>query len=94
MKRYLTRGTNDQIPIDIQFFCWQCYEAAKARGEYDYLQVFELTVTADHMQQIEHRQEVPEYKQVYQINSLNPMKQKIFIIDEGEYATMLLAEEY
>ena len=26
MKRYLTRGTNDQIPIDIQFFCWQCYE--------------------------------------------------------------------
>ena len=94
MQRYLTKGVNEQISIDLQIFCWQCYDAAKITGEYDYLQVFELTVTADHMQQIEHRQEVPEYKQVYQINSVHPIEQKIFIIDEGEYATMLLAEEY
>lgn len=94
MQRYITSGVNEQISIDIQLFCWQCYEVVKATGKYDYLQVFELKQVAEHTQQIEHRQEVPEYKQVYQLRSINPIEQKIFIIDEGEYATMLLAEEY
>ena len=94
MLRYITSGVNEQISIDIQLFCWYCYEVVKATGKYDYLQVFELKQVAEHTQQIEHRQEVPEYNQVYQLRSINPIEQKIFIIDEGEYATMLLAEEY
>ena len=94
MQRYLTRGINDQIPIDIQLFCWQCYDTAKATGNYDYLQVFELKILDEQTQQVEHRQEVPEYKQIYHLKSTNLINQKIFIIDEGEYATMLLAEEY
>lgn len=94
MQRYITSGVNEQISIDIQLFCLQCYEVVKATGKYDYLQVFELKQVAEHTQQIEHRQEVPEYNQVYQLRSINPIEQKIFIIDEGEYATMLLAEEY
>ena len=56
--------------------------------------MFELKQIGEHTQQIEHRQEVPEYNQVYQLRSINPIEQNIFIIDEGEYATMLLAEEY
>ena len=94
MQRYITSGVNEQISIDIQLFCWHCYEVVKATGKYDYLQVFELKPVGEHTQQIEHRQEVPEYNQVYQLRSINPIEQKIFIIDEGEYATMLLAEEY
>ena len=94
MQRYLTRGINEQIPIKLQVFCWQCYDAAKVTGNYDYLQVFELKILDEQIQQVEHRQEVPEYNQVYQLRSINPIEQKIFIIDEGEYATMLLAEEY
>ena len=94
MKRYLTRGINEQIPINIQLFCWQCYDAAKVTGKYDYLQVFELKAIDKQTQQIKHRQEVPKYKKVYQLRSINPIEQKIFIIDEGAYATMLLAEEY
>ena len=89
MQRYLTRGINDQIPIDIQLFCWQCYDTAKATGNYDYLQVFELKILDEQTQQVEHRQEVPEYKQIYHLKSTNLINQKIFIIDEGEYATML-----
>ena len=94
MKRYLTCGINEQIPINIQLFCWQCYDAAKVTGKYDYLQVFELKILDEQTQQVEHRQEVPEYKQIYHLKSTNLINQKIFIIDEGEYATMLLAEEY
>ena len=94
MKRYLTHGINEQIPINIQLFCWQCYDAAKVTGNYDYLQVFELKQLDEQTQQVEHRQEVPEYKQIYYLKSTNPINQKIFIIEESEYATMLLAEEY
>ena len=94
MQRYITSGVNEQISIDIQLFCWYCYEVVKATGKYDYLQVFELKTVGEDTQQIEHRQEAPEYNQVYQLKSINPIEQKIFIIDEGEYATMLLAEEY
>ena len=94
MQRYITSGVNEQISIDIQLFCWYCYEVVKATGKYDYLQVFELKTVGEDTQQIEHRQEVLEYNQVYQLKSINPIEQKIFIIDEGEYATMLLASEY
>ena len=94
MQRYLTRGINEQIPIKLQVFCWQCYDAAKVTGNYDYLQVFELKILDEQTQQVEHRQEVPEYKQIYYLKSTNPINQKIFIIEEGEYVAMLLAEEY
>ena len=56
--------------------------------------MFELKILDEQIQQVEHRQEVPKYKKVYQLRSINPIEQKIFIIDEGAYATMLLAEEY
>ena len=56
MQRYITSGVNEQISIDIQLFCWQCYEAIKATGKYDYLQVFELKQVGEDTQQIEHRQ--------------------------------------
>lgn len=94
MKRYITCGIKDQVPMDIQLFCWQCYERVKESSEYDYLQVFELKQIGEHIQQIKHRQEVPEYNQVYQLRAINPIDQKIFIIEEGKYVTMLLAEEY
>lgn len=94
MQRYLTRGINENVPLYIQLFCWECYERVKATGDYDYLQVFELKQLGEHVQQVEHRQEVPEYHQVYRFRTVHPIEQKIFIIDEGDYATMLLAEEY
>ena len=53
MQRYLTRGINEQIPIKLQVFCWQCYDAAKVTGNYDYLQVFELKILDEQTQQVE-----------------------------------------
>ena len=94
MKRYITCGIKDQVPMDIQLFCWQCYEKVKASDEYDYLQVFELKQIGEYIQQIEHRQEVPEYNQVYKLRANDSINQKIFIIEEGNSVTMLLAEEY
>ncbi len=94
MDYYITRGANEVISVEVQIFCWKCYERVKQSGIYDYLQVFELKVTDKGTQRIEHRQEVPEYSRVYQLRVINPINQKIFIIEEGEYVTMLLAKEY
>lgn len=94
MQRYITNGVYEQIPLELQLFCWQCYERVKESSEYDYLQVFELKQIGEYIQQIEHRQEVPEYNQVYKLRANDSINQKIFIIEEGNSVTMLLAEEY
>ena len=46
---------------------------------------------------IEHSQEVPEYKEKYVIDLENIEVNgniKVFVIDDNEYSTMMLAEEY
>ena len=61
--------------------------------EKDYLQVFKLSVV-NGIQRVEHKQEVPEYQNTYSVLVANPVDAKIFVIDDGDYSTMLLAEEY
>jgi hypothetical protein len=96
--RYITRGVQEEIPLEFQLFMWGCIETLKERGkELDYLQVFELTSERGEgisLQSIEHRQEVPEYKRTYAVPCEEPITAKIFVIDDGEYPVMLLAEEY
>jgi hypothetical protein len=59
----------------------------------DYLQAFELSA-AGPMQAITHSSEVPEYHMTYLIPSEKPITEKLYIIDDGDHSTMLLAEEY
>lgn len=89
--RYLTKGVNQSISLELQIFMWSCIDNLKV--EKDYLQVFNLSVV-NGIQRVEHKQEVPEYQNTYSILVANPVDAKIFVIDDGEYSTMLLAEEY
>lgn len=89
--RYLTRGVSNYIPLELQIFMWQCIDNLKV--EKDYLQVFNLSVV-NGIQKVEHKQEVPEYQNIYSVTVANPVDAKIFVIDDGEHSTMLLAEEY
>ena len=41
-----------------------------------------------------HEQEVPPYKKEHLLVGYEPMDAKIFVINDGDYATMLFAEEY
>ena len=44
---------------------------------------------------IEHRQEVPKYKSDIVVKNVGiSSKVKIFVIDDGEYSTMMLSSEY
>ncbi len=89
--RYVTRGVTAAVPLSIQHILWYMTDALTIHK--DYLQVFELSVI-DGKQHIIHRQEQPDYTKQYNFNVTNPIAAKIYIIDDGDHSTMLLAEEY
>lgn len=90
-QRYLTKGVNLEIPLELQLFLWSCID--RLPPERDYFQVFELKPIGS-MQSIIHRSEQPEYHMEYLLPCDKPVTAKIYIIDSDDYSTMLLAEEY
>lgn len=91
-KRYLTRGVDSEILLDIQIFMWEAVD--KMPEPKDYLQVFRLT-EQNGLQVIHHTSEQPEYEMTYILPTVTKaITAKVYIIDDGEHCTMLLAEEY
>ena len=90
-QRYLTKGVQAEIPLELQLFMWVCIDSLPS--ERDYFQVFRLE-DLNGIQKITHFSEQPEYHREYLIPTGNPITAKVYIIDSDEYSTMLLAEEY
>ncbi len=90
-QRYITRGVQVEIPLELQLFMWGCIN--RLPEECDYFQVFKLE-NIDGIQKITHFSEQPKYCKEYMISTDNPITEKVYIIDSDEYSTMLLAEEY
>ena len=91
-QRYLTRGVQNVIPFDLQMFMW--YLINQLTEPKDYLQIFRLSVSDDGIQHLIHEQEEPQYHKEYDIDIENPITAKVYVIDDGDHCTMLLAEEY
>ena len=89
--RYLTKGVQAEIPLELLLFMWDCID--RLPDSSDYLQVFRLESFGT-MQRVTHTSENPEYKMEYLMPSDTPITAKIFVIDDGDHSTMLLAEEY
>ena len=89
--RFLTRGVQAKIPLELQLFMWGCID--RLPEERDYLQVFRLE-NMHGIQKITHFSEQPEYRKEYLIPTDKPITEKVYIIDSDEYSTMFLAEEY
>ena len=90
--RYITRGVSENVSLLLQLFMWECIEELDVPK--DYLQVFECSLSGT-KQKIEHSQEEPFYKREYLLSTDAPVfVGKIFVIDDGDHSTMLLAEEY
>lgn len=71
---------------------WQCIDELNIPK--DYLQVFNCTMY-DGKQKITHIHEEPEYQKGYLFNTDAPIFiGKIFVIDNDDYTTMMLANEY
>ena len=89
--RYITRGVQSDIPAVLQIFMWDCISAVSEPA--DYLQIFRLS-EFNGQQKIVHEQEVPEFKREYLLAFPEPINAKVYVIDDGDHCTMLLAEEY
>lgn len=98
-ERYITRGINNSVSIGTQSILWQLIDKLKSsKGiEVDYLQVFKLkkkTINGVELQSIVQTQEVPKYNKELLFICDEIVEEKIFVIDSGNYSTMMLAEEY
>ncbi len=98
-QKYVTSGVRERIPLEIQLMMFDSigFMRKKTDGELDYLQVFKLeTVGEDgnYLLSIRHEQEVPEAKIDIVVPVADPINEKVYIIDDVEHVTMLLAEEY
>ena len=90
--RYITKGVHEELPLSIQILLWSLVDSLLI--EKDYLQIFNIKVIRGNLLEITHSQEKPVYKQTIQAVSDIDRNMKVYIIDDGEYSTMLFAEEY
>ena len=96
--RYVTKGVNDEVDIRLQLIMWSMIDKLKDEGnvELDYLQVFKLRREGNKIV-INQSQEVPEYSCTYEIEIEDIQiddEIKVYVIDSGEYSTMLFPSEY
>lgn len=96
--RYVTRGINEEVDIRLQLIMWSMIDKLKDKGnvEVDYLQVFKIRKEGNKIV-INQSQEVPEYSCTYEIEIGDIQIDdviKVYVIDSGEYSTMLFPHEY
>ncbi len=90
--RYLTRGVSAEIPPELQLFMWQAIDQMPQPK--DYLQVFRLSVE-NGLQVIHHSSEQPEFEMTYILAAAGThIDEKVYVIDDDDHCTMLLASEY
>lgn len=87
LMRYVTKGVMTTLPVGLQWLLWGMIDSMPV--EKDYLQVFELSV-CNGRQKVVHKQEVPEYKREYFLNTNDPVSGKVFVID----GVMMMNYEY
>lgn len=96
----MTQGFKRDVPIQTQLFIFDSIQKLKqSQTEADYLQVFTLKKIASNgidLQEIVHTQEVPPFeKSIYlSLPKEQIITTKIYVIDDGDYHTFLLASEY
>lgn len=95
-QRFATQGVMEVIPPFLQLILWYAIETMEVEKK-DYLQVFTLSgVWKDGKlkQKITHSQEEPTYVNENIITVISPINAKVFVMDDGDHCTMMLAEEY
>lgn len=92
--RYVTRGVDSTVPLYLMMIMWNLIDRRKDIEKLDYLQIFRLSVE-DGQQVIIHEQEQPmPFKNKYTLTAQTTFVGKVYVIDDGDHETMLLAEEY
>lgn len=97
---YMTQGFQASVPIETQQMILTCLDKTKQSvTEMDYLQVFMLdkfSSNGSYLQRIIHSQEVPPFEETVFLSLPEDqiITTRIFVIDDGDHHTFLLASEY
>ena len=92
--RYITKGVDVEIPLALIMIMWGLIDRKKEHTELDYLQIFTLT-HGNKKQTVIHEQEQPKaFSDKYTLDLDYGFIGKVYVIDDGDHETMLLAEEY
>lgn len=98
--KYMTKGICEGLPAVLVMYLWECIKERKKDKAIpmDYLQVFTLSCEIENKRKIliiKQRQEVPPYQKMYKLHDFAKVGgRKIFVIDSGDYVTMMFADEY
>ena len=87
---YISRGVDLSIPRELQLFIWRCME--NLPESHDDVQIFELKQKGK-LQSITHRTVEPDYRRNYDLSMEDPITQKIYVVEQKDFSTMLLASE-
>jgi hypothetical protein len=90
--RVVTTNCDSRVPLSTQLTLWWMYDNTGAE-ERDYFHVFELTAK-EGCQEIFHYQEQPEWQETLISFTDEAVTEKVYIINDGDHETMLLAEDY
>lgn len=96
-KRYITKGFQTTIPLTTQLILFHMLDGIKNTHHLDYLQVFELSIEHRNgidLQRIVLSQEKPARSKTTYFPLKELVTAKVFVIDDGDHHTFLLAEEY
>lgn len=74
----------------LQMFLWDAVDNMPEPR--DYLQVFRFS-EENGLQIVHHTSEQPQFEMMYIVEAEKPVTAKVYIMDDGEHCTMLLAEE-
>ncbi len=97
---YITMGINETMDVVHQSKLIELIERLKQTGiTVDYLQVFRFSYDPEkRMMTVKHTQEEPDYEYTMQYNInpdlIKPFDEKVFVIDDIDHVTILLASEY
>lgn len=94
--KYISVGIDNNIPTDLQLFLWNLIDTMNVEKK-DYLQVFKISsIYKENTFKliVIHSQELPNYIKEHLIAMNILINEKIYVIDEGPYSTMLLESEY
>jgi len=102
IQRYMTKGIQETIPVELQFFLWELQVTLRAtQKDIDYLQIYSLSPIRKHsktIQVVQHEAEQPKYDTTHYIELKQCIEDKIYIItdiyEDHLVETMLLATEY
>jgi hypothetical protein len=96
--RYITKGFQNTIPIETQLILFYLLDSTKNAHKLDYLQVFDLTdKKLNHnrnLQKIILSQEQPKWSKTVYYPVKDIVTAKVFVIDDEDHHTFLLADEY